>query len=88
MEHDRANDPRGEYVLVRAGAPAGEDADAGLTLEQAAQRALELTGCLLYTSMSISSVKCISSRLSFSAEVAVMFSTPGTVRAFCSTSDT
>ena len=26
------------------GAPAGEDADAGLTLEQAAQRALELTG--------------------------------------------
>ena len=38
------NDPRGEYVLVMAGAPAGEDADAGLTLEQAAQRALELTG--------------------------------------------
>ena len=38
------NDPRGEYVLVMAGAPAGEDADAELTLEQAAQRALELTG--------------------------------------------
>ena len=38
------NDPRGEYVLVMAGAPAREDADAGLTLEQAAQRALELTG--------------------------------------------
>lgn len=44
VEHYRANDPRGEYVLVMAGAPAGEDADAGLTLEQAAQRALELTG--------------------------------------------
>ena len=44
MEHYRANDPRGEYVLVMAGAPAGEDADAWLTLEQAAQRALELTG--------------------------------------------
>lgn len=44
VEHYRANDPRGEYVLVMAGAPAGEDAGAGLTLEQAAQRALELTG--------------------------------------------
>ena len=44
VEHYRANDPRGEYVLVMAGAPAVEDADAGLTLEQAAQRALELTG--------------------------------------------
>ena len=44
VEHYRANDPRGEYVLVMAGAPAGEDADARLTLEQAAQRALELTG--------------------------------------------
>ena len=44
VAHYAANEPRGEYVLVMAGAPAGEDADAGLTLEQAAQRALELTG--------------------------------------------
>ena len=44
VEHYKTNEPRGEYVLVMAGAPAGEDADAGLTLEQAAQRALELTG--------------------------------------------
>lgn len=44
VEHYKTNEPRGEYVLVMAGAPAEEDADAGLTLEQAAQRALELTG--------------------------------------------
>ena len=37
-----ANEPRGEYVLVMAGAPA-EDPGEAPTLEQAAQRALELT---------------------------------------------
>ena len=42
VEHYRANDPRGEYVLVMAGAPAGA-ADEELTLEQAAQRAFALT---------------------------------------------
>ena len=44
--HYAGNDPRGEYVLVMAGAPAAE-AEEELTLEQAAQRALELTrnGC-------------------------------------------
>ena len=40
--HYTENDPRGEYVLVMAGAPAAE-AEEELTLEQAAQRALELT---------------------------------------------
>ena len=40
--HYAENDPRGEYVLVMAGAPAAE-AEEELTLEQAAQRALELT---------------------------------------------
>ena len=40
--HYSENDPRGEYVLVMAGAPAAE-AEEELTLEQAAQRALELT---------------------------------------------
>ena len=40
--HYAENDPRGEYVLVMAGAPAVE-AEEELTLEQAAQRALELT---------------------------------------------
>ena len=46
VEHYRANDPRGEYVLVMAGAPAAEPTE--LTLDEAAQRALELTrqgGC-------------------------------------------
>ena len=38
------NDPRGEYVLVMAGAPETADPEQELTLEQAAQRALELTG--------------------------------------------
>ena len=41
--HYAGNEPRGEYVLVMAGAPAAE-AEESLTLEQAAQRALELTG--------------------------------------------
>ena len=41
VAHYAANEPRGEYVLVMAGAPA--EAPAELTLEQAAQRALELT---------------------------------------------
>ena len=40
--HYAENDPRGEYVLVMAGAPAAE-AEEELTLEQTAQRALELT---------------------------------------------
>ena len=40
----KANDPRGEYVLVMAGAPASAQGEEELTLEQAAQRALELTG--------------------------------------------
>ena len=39
-----ANEPRGEYVLVMAGAPASTEPEAEMTLEQAAQRALELTG--------------------------------------------
>ena len=43
VEHYRANDPRGEYVLVMAGAPETADPEQELTLEQAAQRALELT---------------------------------------------
>ena len=42
--HYAANEPRGEYVLVMAGAPASAEPEAELTLEQAAQRALELTG--------------------------------------------
>ena len=41
--HYAGNEPRGEYVLVMAGAPVAE-AEESLTLEQAAQRALELTG--------------------------------------------
>ena len=41
--HYAGNEPRGEYVLVMAGAPAAETEES-LTLEQAAQRALELTG--------------------------------------------
>ena len=43
VEHYRAADPRGEYVLVMAGAPASADEEEPLTLEQAAQRALALT---------------------------------------------
>ena len=39
--HYAANEPRGEYVLVMAGAPAAEPTE--LTLDEAAQRALELT---------------------------------------------
>ena len=42
--HYAANEPRGEYVLVMAGAPASTEPEAEMTLEQAAQRALELTG--------------------------------------------
>ena len=42
--HYAANEPRGEYVLVMAGAPASAEPEAEMTLEQAAQRALELTG--------------------------------------------
>ena len=37
----KENDPRGEYVLVMAGAPAAEPTE--LTLDETAQRALELT---------------------------------------------
>ena len=44
VEHYKTNEPRGEYVLVMAGAPASADPEQELTLEQAAQRALELTG--------------------------------------------
>ena len=44
MEHYKANEPRGEYVLVMAGAPETADPEQELTLDQAAQRALELTG--------------------------------------------
>ena len=44
MEHYKTNEPRGEYVLVMAGAPETADPEQELTLEQAAQRALELTG--------------------------------------------
>jgi len=40
VEHYRAAEPRGEYVLVMAGAAAEEEE---LTLEQAAQRAFALT---------------------------------------------
>ena len=43
MEHYRAAEPRGEYVLVMAGAPAGTAEEEELTLEQAAQRAFALT---------------------------------------------
>ena len=39
--HYAANEPRGEYVLVMAGAPASTEPEAEMTLEQAAQRALE-----------------------------------------------
>ena len=42
--HYAASEPRGEYVLVMAGAPVSAEPEAELTLEQAAQRALELTG--------------------------------------------
>ena len=44
VEHYKANEPRGEYVLVMAGAPETADPEQELTLEQAAQRALELIG--------------------------------------------
>ena len=44
VEHYKTNEPRGEYVLVMAGAPETADPEQELTLEQAAQRALELTG--------------------------------------------
>ena len=43
VEHSRAAEPRGEYVLVMAGAPAGAAEEEELTLEQAAQRAFALT---------------------------------------------
>lgn len=43
VEHYRAAEPRGEYVLVMAGAPAGTADEEKLTLEQAAQRAFALT---------------------------------------------
>ena len=43
VEHYRAAEPRGEYVLVMAGAPAGAAEEEELTLEQAAQRAFALT---------------------------------------------
>lgn len=41
VAHYAANEPRGEYVLVMAGATAAEPTE--LTLDEAAQRALELT---------------------------------------------
>ena len=40
----RPNELRGEYVLVMAGAPETVGPGAGADVEQAAQRALELTG--------------------------------------------
>ena len=43
VEHYRTAEPRGEYVLVMAGAPAGAAEEEELTLEQAAQRAFALT---------------------------------------------
>ncbi len=43
VAHYTDNDPRGEYVLVMAGAPADANCEQTLTLEQAAQRALALT---------------------------------------------
>ena len=43
VAHYKENEPRGEYVLVMAGASVDESAGEELTLEQAAQRALELT---------------------------------------------
>ena len=43
VEHYRTAEPRGEYVLVMAGAPAGTAEEEELTLEQAAQRAFALT---------------------------------------------
>ena len=43
VEHYRAAEPRGEYVLVMAGAPAAAAEEEELTLEQAAQRAFALT---------------------------------------------
>ena len=43
VEHYRAAEPRGEYVLVMAGAPAAAADEEELTLEQAAQRAFALT---------------------------------------------
>ena len=43
VAHYAANEPRGEYVLVMAGAPAGAAEEEELTLEQAAQRAFALT---------------------------------------------
>ena len=43
VAHYAANEPRGEYVLVMAGAPAGTAEEEELTLEQAAQRAFALT---------------------------------------------
>ena len=44
VEHYRANDPPRRVCAGDGRCPRREDADAGLTLEQAAQRALELTG--------------------------------------------
>ena len=38
VEHYKANEPRGEYVLVMAGAPETTDPEQELTLEQAAHR--------------------------------------------------
>ena len=43
VEHYRAAEPRGEYMLVMAGAPAAAAEEEELTLEQAAQRAFALT---------------------------------------------
>lgn len=43
VAHYAANEPRGEYVLVMAGAPAAAQDEETITLEQAAQRAWELT---------------------------------------------
>jgi 16S rRNA (cytidine1402-2'-O)-methyltransferase len=42
VAHYEQNEPRGEYVLVMAGAPAAENADAELTLEQVTARAQAL----------------------------------------------
>jgi 16S rRNA (cytidine1402-2'-O)-methyltransferase len=42
VAHYAQNDPRGEYVLVMAGAPAAADADGEITLEQAVAHAQSL----------------------------------------------
>lgn len=44
VEHYKTNEPRGEYVLVMAGAASTADEQDAPTMREAAQRALELVG--------------------------------------------